>query len=287
MRDGQDVLALLDDRRDERSAELFADPVDVDRPDTRDLAHLTRNQLAGFQCLFAHHDVNCHVGPLAGAIEDEPGDRISCVRIVRFVVGPGLVFAEDLLRPVVDHGLQLRADLGRIPERSGPHAVAVGPRPERTFALLARPALLRIFDRGPRRDTRVPQRHQSLFGNLQQALFCVRVERRRVGDQRRFPRRQPSGPHRRSSRRQLLELLRRGDRGPNDTGRDSEQPGDCRTPVIGTRFGDPLGGLAEHPVDHPRDRTQLINNQGRRVTRKRARVEVGSNRVQRDASRIE
>ena len=40
VRDGGDVLALLDDEGEERGAEQFGDPGDVDGSDAGDLAHL-------------------------------------------------------------------------------------------------------------------------------------------------------------------------------------------------------------------------------------------------------
>jgi hypothetical protein len=109
-----------------------------------------------------------------------------------------------------------------------------------------------------------------LFRDTKQMLFGVRVERRRARDQRGFLRRQLSGPHRGVGGRQPVELPRRRDRSTHRAATDAEQPTNRRAAVVATQLGNPPGGLAEHPLDHPRDRTQLIHDPRRRFERKRA-----------------
>ncbi len=163
VRDGEDVLALGDHRREERRAQLFPHPGDVDGPDARDLADLAGYGLATPERFVPDDDVHGHVCPglrrgwrRGGVLEDEPGDRVRGIRVVGFVIGPGLVIPEDPLRLLLDHSIHLRTDFGRIPERSGPHAIAVGPPAKRAVAMLTFTPLLRIFDgqRAPRRTRR-------------------------------------------------------------------------------------------------------------------------------------
>ena len=52
-----------DDRGDERVAELVADPLRVDRPDTGDLATLARERITTEEYLMVDDDMDVGLGP--------------------------------------------------------------------------------------------------------------------------------------------------------------------------------------------------------------------------------
>ena len=91
-----DVFAALDDRGEECGAEQLADPVDVDRPDARDLAHFAVGGAAAHEGAVVDDDVHRRVrvslGVGPGRTENERGECVGGVGVMTFMfaafVGP-------------------------------------------------------------------------------------------------------------------------------------------------------------------------------------------------------
>jgi hypothetical protein len=121
---------------------------------------------------------------------------------------------------------------------------------------------------------------------MQESLLRGRVQRRRVGNHPRFQRRKFSPSHRGVGRRKILELRRRIDRGPDLT-RTHPQRTSYRSRGVAitlrrmrARIRDALRGLGQHAVDHPPDRTQLVDHPQRLVAPECRRVEPERNRIE-------
>ncbi len=114
-------------------------------------------------------------------VQDEVGERVGGVRVLGFVFA-ALAGPEDPLHIGIEFRFDLRADLGGEAEPAGKHAVSVGPHPQLTRPMMTFPAGDGVFDPGPRRDTRVPQRHQAEFGRGEQFGFRVGIFGGGLGD---------------------------------------------------------------------------------------------------------
>lgn len=196
------------------------------------------------------------------------------------MIGAGLAVAEDALHRGVEHGLDRPADLGCEPVVPGDHAVGVGPHPEASLRPLPLRSNVRMLHRRAGRDTRVAQRRQTRGGDLQQLFLRGRVRGCRRGDQLRRAGGQPTLSHCHVGQRKVRQpgggLERRADLARTDSERARHQ-GDR---VACTCVGNALGGLGDHPVDEPANRTELVDNAQRGLRRQRGRVERQSNRVE-------
>ena len=186
-------------------------------------------------------------GHVVDRAEDEPGDRVGRVGVVRFVVGAGLVLAEDALRLLLDRGLQLRhrsrARSGSVPPTSRRRRSSSGTRARRCW----RPR--RSADPRPRLAPRRTRRCSGTSpcsatvhsGALRAGLIGRRVARSaslRVVDNR------PA--------RTAASVAGNVPRASSPS-RPRDEPHRCRRrampatfarAVVGTRLGDPLRGFA-------------------------------------------
>ncbi len=165
--DREDVLAFPHNSGQERGSEEVFHPRHIDGSDTRDLTHFAVDGPTAHHCTVMNDDVHGVAGCLlrydgggggvgVGVAEDELRDRVRGVRVERFMFSIGFGGPEDPLDLRVDRGFDRAADFRRPPVPAAEQAIAAGPhRPVPLAFVPCRPGV-RIFDRGPRLNARVP-----------------------------------------------------------------------------------------------------------------------------------
>ena len=274
-RDRRDVLALLDDRGDERFTQLFAHPQRVDRPDTWNLAPRPGQRFAALQYFVIDHHMHSRLDTARfGLAENQGRERVGRIRLERLVFSSCPAGAEDPLHLVLEGLLHGTADFGSHAPASREHAVGVGPGSYDTSLALPLRAGCRVLNLGTGADARVSERDQPLIRRVEQLLFGAGVVHCDLGDHRRLLHRQRAARHRGCGRRQLLQLPRRLDHNTCLARTHTQPPRHerGRAPFAldarAARSRESQRGFRDHPVDDATDLTELFQR-----TRRVARVQ--------------